>query len=179
MENRLLSVGDKFRNRYRKVNGAEFYGQMLDIPDTSRVSNFLSARRYLRTGPKADIKPTDVVIIDAVKYIVAEHGTGFYKSPIYKHFKLFEVDTTAEWYKVIQTENALTGLFETERVLQSTPVYISTQPKSLFNDSLKIQQQAYQMIANVEVERNDILNGLIVTKVDKQLGIFIIEAKEQ
>jgi hypothetical protein len=179
MENRLLSVGDKFRNRYRKVNGAEFYGQMLDIPDTSRVSNFLSARRYLRTGPKADIKPTDVVVIDATRYIVAEHGTGFYKSPIYKHFKLFEADTIGEWYKVTQTENTLTGIYETQRTLQAIPVYISTQPKSLFNDSLKIQQQAYQMIVNVEVERNDILNGLIVTKVDKQLGIFIIEAKEQ
>lgn len=180
MVNKLLKVGERFRTKYKLVNGAEFYGHVLDIPDTSRVSNFLTARRYLRTNPFiTNVFPSCVVNINGEIYIVGDHGTGFYFSPIYKHFKLFEVDKVVDWYKVTKTADPVTSVNKTNRVLQSEKVYLSTQPKGVIEDSLHIPQQTFLAISNKEVSRNDIVDGKIVTKVDYVLGCWLLELKEE
>lgn len=178
MFNRLRNVGLKFRMKMKLVTGFEFYGQMLEIPDTSRVSNFLSARRYLRVSPATKLKPTDVAIINKSKYIIAEHGDGFYLEPVYKHFKLFEVDVEAQWSKVTKTKHPVTGVEGTTRTVQAGVIYLSMQPKNLISDSLNVPEQTYTAIANREVARNDVVNGLIVSKVDHVLGVWLLELKE-
>jgi hypothetical protein len=178
MQNPLSNTGNYFQARYKKADGSEFFGQMLDIPDTSRVSNFLSPRRYLRTKVTSPIKPTDVVIIDGVTFIVAEHGTGFYKTPIYKHFKLFEVDNLAVWQKNELEEDAITGIQKIIRVTQPGAVYLSVQPKSIQEDTLKIPLGTYLAVCNQLVSRDDILDNKAVIKVDKVLGVYIVELKE-
>lgn len=179
MASRLLYVGDKFRFKMKKVTGAEFFGQLLDLPDTSRVSNFLTARRYLRTRPTASVAPGDVIIADSIKYIVADHGTGFHFGPIYKHFKLFEVDTVAVWSKKTFAPDSVTGVQKMTRTPQSESVYMSIQPKNAIVDKLNIQQQTYVAIVNRAVSRDDVLDGKIVTKVDKVLGVYALELKEE
>ena len=178
MLNRLKEVGKRFRAKYRRIDGFQFYGQILDIPDTARVSNFLSARRYLRVAPECTIAPSNVVVIDGLKYIVAEHGTGFYVNPIYKHFKLFEVDTEAVWKKITSKKNIITGVIEKERSEQDDVVYLSLQPKTNIDDNIKVPQQTYISICDKEVSRNDIIDNKVVTKVDKVLGCWLIEMKE-
>lgn len=180
MKNRLLHTGDKFRSKYKVIGGGDFYGQVLDIPDTSRVSNFLSARRYLRTSPTIkNVFPGCVVVINCEKFIVAEHGTGFYVDPIYKHFKLFEVDKTSPWYTVSRQADPVTGIKEINRILQEDCIFLSTQPKSVIEDSLNIQQQTFVALCNRQVNRNDIVDDKIVTKVDGVLGCWLLEMKEQ
>lgn len=179
MNNRLLNVGDRFKARYKRVDGFEFYGQILEIPDTSRVSNFLTARRYLRTKPNCPIKPSDVVNINGTLFIVGEHGTGFYVDPIYKHFKLFQVDNIANWYKLELTLDPITGVEKSSRVLQDGIIYLSLQPKGNVEDTIKIGQQTYTGITNAAVGRNDIVGNKIVTKVDQVLGCYLVELKDQ
>lgn len=180
MKNRLKSVGDSFKAKYQILPRGEFYGQVLEIPDTARVTNFLSPRRYLRVGTEVEnVIATTVVLIDGVKYIVAEHGTGFYQEPIYRHFKLFEVDLVEDWYKVSKEKNAVTGVNETTRILQPEPVYLATQPKALVEDSIHIQQQTYIAVSNVKVNRNDVVGNRIVTRVDHVLGCWLLELKEE
>lgn len=180
MGNLLSKVGDNFKMKMKLVTGQQFYGQFLEIPDTSRVSNFLSARRYLRTNVNTIVKPKDVMIADGVKYIVAEHGTGFYQEPIYKHFKLFQVDTELANYKQqVKTKNPITGVWETGRENSTVKVYLSMQPRGLIEDSLDIQQQIYTAVSNVQLQRNDIVNDLVVTKVDHVLGVYLLELKEK
>lgn len=179
MVSRLLKTGEKFKTKFKKVGGGEFYGQLLDLPDTSRVSNFLSPRRYLRVSSKSSIKPTDVIIADGVKFIVGEHGTGFHFAPIYIHYKLFQVDVEAQWYRNSVEEDIVTGQEKTVRTLQQETVYLSTQPKALIEDDIHIQQQTYVAISNLRVGRNDIVDNKIVTRVDDVLGLYLIEMKEQ
>lgn len=176
---RLLNVGSKFRMKMKLVTGFEFFGQMLDIPDTSRVSNFLSARRYLRVGPQCKVKPSDVAVINNVKYIVGEHGDGFNLEPIYKHFKLFEVDVETTWLKTVQVTDTITGVKTTTRQAQAnTIVYLSMQPKNLVTDSINIAEQTYTAVCNLPIKRDDIVNNLIVSKVDNVLGVYLLELKE-
>lgn len=176
--NRLLNVGKRFRSKFRKLDGTPFLGQVLDIPDTSRVSNFLSTRRYLRTAPITNVKVTDVVVIDGLKFIVAEHGTGFYVTPIYKHFKMFEVNDTASWKSAKVTKNPVTGVEEVLRDFDMGTVQLSVQPMTGIEDSVRIQQNMVRCVCDKPVKVDDMLNDWIVTKSDPVLGVTLIEMKK-
>lgn len=176
--NRLSRTGEKFKMKFNKVGGGQLFGQLLENPDTSRVSNFLSPRRYLRTAIKASVKPCDVIIANGVKFIVAEHGDGFYKEPIYKHFKLFQVDHEFSWKTKTFVENSVTGIKEEVLSTEPTTVYISMQPKSDIEDSVNIPQQTYTAISNLEVTRGETIDKYVVIKVDLVLGVYLLEMKE-
>lgn len=178
MSERLLNVGKKFHMKFNFLDGRFFYGQILDIPDTSRVSNFLSTRRYLRTAPDTLVRPRDVIIVDNIKYVVAEHGTGFYKQPIYKHFKLFEVDEILTWYQSSVTTDTVTGLEKMARTTNAGAVYVSTQPKGDIEDALHIQQVRKLCICDKDVKVDDKIGDYIVTKADKVLGVNLLELKK-
>ena len=179
MSNLLSKVGARFRSTFKLVNGVTFLGQMLEIPDTSRVSNFLSARRYLRTQVKTIVKPRDVMIANGVKYIIAEHGDGFYVEPIYKHFKLFEVDSIANWYITEEVVDPVSKLKSYRK--QDVPVgkiYLSTQPHALIKDSISIPQDSVIAITNATVAVDDIVGDYKVVKSDVVLGVTLIEMRE-
>ena len=178
MSQRLAASGSRFRSRFKTISGKFFFGQLLDIPDTSRVSNFISARRYLRTTINSGIKATDVIVAGSTTYIVANHGEGFYREKIYIHHKLFEVDTIAVWKTQTRVKDPITGLFIKSKVTQETPVYISTQPKNATLDTIHIPSQNLVAVTNVKVNKDDELNGYIVTKVDFVLGVYFIELQE-
>ena len=165
--NNLLKVGGRFRSQFQLVNGLGFSGQMLSIPDTSRVSNFLSPRRYLRTPPDSFIKPRDVMIADGQKFIIAEHGTGFYVEPIYKHFKLFEVDSVANWFIRHEIIDPVTKVknYEIPDVPEGK-IYLSTQPHTLIRDTIQIPQDCILVITNAPVRADDKIGEYIVQKAD-------------
>lgn len=176
--NGLRKIGARFQMPFYTVVNKMVMGQMLSLPDTSRVSNFLSARRYFRTFPDTNLVLGDVLVANGKKYVVAEHGDGFYLEPIYTHFKLFEVDVEAVWYKKAFTTDTVTGIKTMTRSLQTDKVYMSLQPKSQVTDEISIPQQTFTAVVNREVDRDDILDGKVVTKVDHVLGVYLVELKE-
>ena len=176
---RLKNVGLNFRGKYKILNGQSFYGQILDLPDTSRVSNFLSARRYLRVHPDTPVTAGMVVVIDRKKYIVADHGTGFLRDPIYQHFKLFQVDLELEHFTKTESKNPVTGVMEKDPKASQGMVYVSVQPKSTMSDSIKIQTPQHVLVTNVELKVDDLLgDDWIVIKSDPVLGVHVVEVKE-
>lgn len=178
MSDRLLNVGARFKMKLKLVDGREFLGQFLDIPDTSRVTNFFSARRYLRVTPTCFVQPTDVVVAHGIKYLVGFHGDGFHHEPIYRHFKLFQVDKELVLSTKSYVENPVTGVKELVRTPGQT-AYLSVQPKSQMEDNIHIPLQTYLALCNLPVERDDILGDYVVTKVDFQLGLYVVEMKEK
>lgn len=176
--NRMSKIGHRFRSKFKLVTGQEFYGQLLDIPDTSRVSNFLSARRYLRTSIDTFVVPGDVAVINGLKYIVAEHGTGFFVKPVYRHFKLFEVDLELQWYSNSQMVDPITDQLKVSQVEQTDLVYLSTQPRSSQQDQIHIPGVLRTTVCNKKVLVNDKLGeDYLVTKSDHVLGITLLELK--
>lgn len=163
---------------FLKDDGSPFYGHVLDIPDTSRVTNFLSARRYLRVMPESPIQPTDVVVVDGLRYLVGNHGTGFYFEPIYKYFFLFQADKHVPWKQQRQTDDTITGQKRTD-FIDGGLVWLSWQPKNAIVDQINIPQQTYSALCDKEPLRGDFINDMVVTKVDTVLGLFLIELKEK
>ena len=176
--NRLQGVGARFKTKLKTVTGKEFYGQILQPPDTSRVSNFLSARRYLRTTPETPVVFGDVVITGDRKFIVADHAEGFYVDHIYTHFKMFEVDDELLYYPYQDTFDAVTGVKYRQVSPNGTKVYVSTQPKASISDALHIPTYTKVAICNADIPVDSKLGGYQVTRNDKMLGIYVLEMKK-
>lgn len=177
---RLKNVGRRFRSKLKIVGGQKILGQILDIPDTSRVSNFLSARRYLRVGPRSPVKASDVIQTPSGKYIASEHGDGYFIDHIYTHFKLFKVDMTTTVKRSTVSEDPITGIEKRNPAADVGTAYISIQPKSDTSDSINIQVPQHVIISNVELRVDDTLNegAWVVTEVDNVLGIWLAEVKD-
>lgn len=178
MSEMLKSVGKRFNSTYRTIEGKKVLGQLLDIPDTSRVSNFLSTRRYFRTNPKTNLVVGDVLeISNGVFYVVAEHGIGFYRKPIYIHFKMFEVTEILEHKRFVETVDPVTGVTTKSTLTSYGNLYLSTQPKTSIDDAIRIQHETKTCISNKPVLVDDIIGSWVVTKVDLVLGVTLIELK--
>lgn len=179
MTNRLSRIGEFFKSRFSMVDGPDFYGQILDLPDTSRVSNFLSVRRYLRTSVNTNVQARNVIIAGSVKYIVACHGDGYYKESIYKHFKLFEVDEIWDWYPVKEHVDPVTKVRNQTRDDYEGLVHLSTQPMRFSDDpAINIPLETKIAVVDKAVNVDDKIGNYIVTKTDVVLGVNLIELKK-
>lgn len=174
----IRGVHERYRSKLSRIDGLAFYGQILDIPDTSRVTNFLSAKRYLRTGPLSVIKPADVVIADKTKYIVGEHGTGFLITPLYKHFKMLKVDLELPWTRNTDVVDPVTGVIKSGTRTSLGTAYVSLDTKNDIEDALHIQTERHIFVTDKNVQVEDYLGNFIVTKVDKLIGLSVCEVKD-
>lgn len=176
----LKNVGLSFRGKYKIDGGQHFYGQILQPPDTSRVSNFLSARRYLRVHNGSAVAAGMVVIVDNKKYLLGDHASGFFRDKIYTHYKMFQVDQERTWFsKSGITTNAVTGVKEASDPTDNGVVALSVQPKSMIEDGFQIQTPQHTVLVGQPVMPNDKLgDDWVVTRVDPQLGIYVVEVKE-
>lgn len=174
----LSQIGKRFQGYYKTTTSKRVSGQFLSIPDTSRVSNFLSPRRYFRTSPETNLRIGDVLIANGTQFIVAEHGDGFYKTLIYKHFKMFEVDSVVELYKKTKTVDTITGLKDIEASKPSGKIYLSIQPGRYIEDSTKFSLETHTAVCNrSDITVDDMVGDFVVTKVDHMLGIAVLELK--
>lgn len=176
---RLKNVGDRFFSNLKTTSGKSFQGQLGTIPDTSRVSNFLSTRRYLRVKPDTIVRTNDVVLANGVKFIVAEHGDSFHVDVLNKYFKLFQVDQELNWQRRETYKDPVTGIMKTDLVNETTKVYLSTQPRSPIEDRMHIPTPQIVAICNADVQLDDLIGGYIVTKVDHVLGTHLVELKQK
>lgn len=179
---RLSTIGLRFQGSYRTITGKTVKGQFLSIPDTSRVTNFISARRYLRTAADTNLVVGDVLIADGVKFIVAEHGTGYFVDSIYKHFKLFEVDSELIHSRRGVVTNPVTGMKQHGAYTVITPIlYMSTQPARYIEDrQVGISSDHHIAVCNLQnIDVDDTIGDYVVIKSDKLLGVSILELKSK
>lgn len=178
--NKLKKLGGKFRSRFTTIEGSDFFGQILQPPDTARVSNFLSARRYLRVDPDCFLQPGAVVICAGAKYIIAEHGDGFFNTPIYRHFKMFAVDWELPWIGSTSAMDTVTGVYkETKNVAKGT-AYISIQPGySTVDAAIGIPNEQHVFVCDKQPALGDLIGNYFVQKVDLQLGIAVVGVRKK
>lgn len=169
----LENAGRRFESRIQIENGQAFYGQFLEIPDTTRVSNFNSARRLLRTSRNSTVQ-IGQIIVDAygIFWMVGEHGQSENR---HHYFKLFQADLQLSWERETTEESLLTGLKGgIARVLvgqiRGTYERRTDETGSAFPD-----EPANLFITNADLKRNDLVDNRKVIRIDHQLGLTIAE----
>lgn len=174
-------------NQYllRNTDGSKFFGQFLDIPNTTRVSNFNSARRLLRVKPKCRIKASETFYDpDGRVYLTAEHGGQFLDgNPLFTHYKLFEMEST----KVqVSRKSATTIHSVSHQTIDGvlTPletIYIGHEIRSTSSDTLGVNIKRQQIITGFDIQVEDIvdIHGklAVVELVNDQIGVKIAHIK--
>lgn len=163
--------------------GSAFYGQLTDIPVTTRVSNFNSPRRLFRVPPGSLLKvgdtfrdPNDNV------FLVAEHGDQFLKGRhLYTHYKLFEMTHVAAIGKKGEdVRDPVSKLMVEGKPVWEQGIWLAFEIRSGGNDTIGVPIQRQQIITGYAIEPGDLILSLdnsnkqgVVKRVDKQLGVYI------
>lgn len=168
--------------KLKTTNGSSFYGQLTDIPVTTRVSNFNSPRRLFRVLPKSVLRVGDTFIDPNGRiFLVADHGDQFLKGKhLYTHYKLFGMSDIA----AIGREGAKTRDPVSKQLIEGQPVwtqgiYIAFEIRSSGSDNLGQTVKRQQIITGHPIEAGDLIQVLgnskqaVVERVDKQLGVYI------
>lgn len=175
---RLQDAGARYRTRFKIVGGIRFYGRLFEVPDTTRVTNFHSARRILQVRPQTPVKVGDVILTPTQqRYIVAEHGEGFRERHVYSEFKLFEAENTGSWTREQTAEDTVTGLQNKSSIVDLGTIYFGLQPAGTVTGKLQIPDSKFDLITHAALEPGDQVDDYVVQRVVKQLGIYIAEVR--
>lgn len=178
----LHKVVNEHMHLLKTVEGSSFYGQFTDIPDTTRVSNFNSARRLFRVKPKSLLKKGDNFYDPLGQvFLVAEHGDQFLKGRhLYTHFKLFEMpETAAIGKKGVKTQHPVSKLEIEGPVTWEQGIYLAFELRSTGSDTIGVPINRQQVITGYPLEEGDLIHLFgsniqgTVKRVDKQLGVYI------
>lgn len=164
------------------TRGSAFYGQFTDIPLTTRVSNFNSARRLLRTLPESALSIGDTFVDpEGTVFLVARHGDQFINGKhLYTHHKLFEM---TDKVKIGRAEAPVRDpvskqLLDVDPVWD-TNVWIAFEVRSSAKDVVGVSFNRQELITGYYLKEGDLINfgasnpEAVVERVDKQLGVYI------
>lgn len=177
MLNKNLLLGR--RQKLHIINGISFLGWFLAIPDTTRVTNMLHPRRLLQVKPECPVHVGDVISNSSgTMYICADHGEGWREVPIYRQFKLYQVDQIYPWKRATITTDTLTGLKKSTGSFTSLgSAYCSIEPASPERDAFKIPEAQAEIVTSSAIQLGDILGPWEVVRVDQQLGVYSATVK--
>lgn len=161
--------------RVTTTNGKVARGQILDIPDTTRVSNMNNVRRLFRVAPKTPLDVRDIIILpDQTKFILGEHGKAWNHGLLYRHFMAFEITGQFQWRSESVMIDPVTGL---EVPAASTPVNIWASQQTLrdaTDSKIGVAVDVDSLITDVLVQPGDHIDNRVVTDVSTQLGLTVV-----
>ena len=162
--------------------GSSFYGQLTDIPVTTRVSNFNSPRRLFRVPPNSILKVGDTFTDPQGRvFLVADHGDQFINGDhLYTHYKLFGMTHTA----AVGREGATTRHPVSKLEIEGVPVWtqgiwLAFEIRSSGTDMTGVSIKQQQIITGHPIVEGDLIQLIgetkvaVVERVDYQLGVYI------
>lgn len=162
--------------------GSSFYGQLTDIPVTTRVSNFNSPRRLFRVPPDSILKVGDTFEDpNGRTFLVADHGDQFLQGKhLYTHYKLFGMTHMA----AVGTQGAETRDPVSKQLIEGSPVWtqgiwLAFEIRSSGSDTLGVTLKKQQVITGYPITEGDLIQIFgedrvaVVERVDLQLGVYI------
>lgn len=177
MRGKLDTIAHRFNTRIRILSGQDFFGLLLPAPVLS-TSGQMNPQRYLRTTINPPVHFGDVIQADTQKFIVAEHGEGYYSSPIYQHFKLYPVDDEFVLETTNETTDSVTGEVIRSHGSPLQTVYLSYITQTARSEELIVGQNMKTAVCNALVLPGDKVGGFICTKSAPVLGVYMIELKQ-
>lgn len=168
--------------KLRTTLGSSFYGQLTDIPVTTRVSNFNSPRRLFRVLPDSILKVGDTFEDpNGRTFLVADHGDQFLKGKhLYTHYKLFGMtDIAAVGTKGAKTLHPVSKIEIEGAPVWTQGIWIAFEIRAGGNDVIGVPIKRQQIITGYPIKEGDLIQVVgndkvaVVERVDEQLGVYI------
>ena len=179
MTRRSNLYGDFNERKFSLEGGGAFYGTFHPADEGSFSSaKFVYERRLLRTRPRAKISAGDIFFADKERYLVANHESGYRK--LFKSFRAFRITDRLEWTQDTEgaidpvtkrpkrgAQNSRGSIWATKERIQDEELDIST----------RVKQERYRIVCAEPVAIGDTIGNLNVTRSDRELGVYLLEAE--
>lgn len=174
----FAGVGERFLRDMYTTDGTLVRGTFMPASDREGSAlNYSAPRSILRTRAETEIQPGTVVISRSggPLYIIGEH---FAAEPDYRSWRVFLVEAEYSWSRPTHSKDALLGLEKTKKAMDDLgTVYVSIEyDRRMFTDpGLRLKTERITLITNKAVQVGDLINGERISRVTRDLGLYIAE----
>ena len=174
----LRDTGERFFSTFQIDGGQRIRASIWAVPDTTRVTNFNSARRVLRCKPGTPMQAGQVIHSPTGQtWIVANYGDSYQGGVVFRAFKLYEADRKGPLEREGRVKDPVTGLERPGVTDEIAEIYYTLEPAGSEEDKVQIPEAEYELITNVPLQLSDRVDGYKVLRVDMQLGIYIAHVR--
>lgn len=174
----IRRIDRRFQTRFKIDNGPSFYGVIIEIPDTTRMSSMSAPKRILQVQENAPVAARDTFVTPAgTRFLVAEYGEGYLSGMVsYRRWILYHIDQTMTWKRPGTTTDPLTGLKKgTGTLTDLGTIYAHVSPRAPVLDEMKIPEDRTTIVTGSALQLGDIVNGETVKRVDLVTGVYVAE----
>lgn len=176
----LQSADDRFGTLLTIIEGGS--GQFTGIvtePGQGEVPSyqFNLPRRLLRVSTDLAITPGLVIRTpEGSVYMVARHGDSEgNRGSIFRTFRLFEATEQFTWRRRSKVIDPVTRLEKDSGLTEQGVIWGSYEPSpEMFDRQLRTTFETARFITNAQVQKDDVVNGMKVSRVDNQLGLKLV-----
>jgi hypothetical protein len=178
----LETAGLRFNSLMHRMDGLPFKGTIEPL-DEGRVSSydFSEPRFIMRVQPSSPIKTTDIILDHANRrFLVADHDTSFaYNVTEFRSHVLYPMNTQALWERQASVTDPLTNLKKGTGVQNLGQVWclFDRIDREFIDSTVRVKEETRRVITAAAVQLGDILNKMVVKRVDPVRGVWLAEVQ--
>ena len=170
----LQKANNRFLTRLQVIDqGSGFFQGIVDEPSQGTIPSyqFTNGRRILRTNPGVPVRAGMVIKTEGGSTFIT--GTLGNDDLVFQSFRLFEVTGKYSWQTRGKSINPVTKLPQDTGLISKGDIWGVYEPSSqeVFDRQLHLDLEAGNFITNADIQRDDMINGKRVTRVDGVLGV--------
>lgn len=134
-------------------------------------------RRLLRVDASKPLKAGMVIrASEGTVWMVGQHGDAeTYQGAVFRTFRLFEASGKFKWQKRGKKIDPVTTLPTDAKLIDQPDVWGSYEPSpEMFDRQMRTSFEGGRFITNANIQRDDIVDGKKVSRVDIQLGLRLV-----
>lgn len=177
----LPRADDRFATPLTVIEGGsgQFRGVITE-PSQGEVPSyqFNLPRRLLRVDAATPIAAGMVVRShDGTVFMIGQHGDSETShGPAFRSFRLFEASQKFSWKRRGKVTDTRTGLTKDSVLADQPEIWGVYEPSpEMFDRQMRTSFESGRFITNADVQRDDVVNGMKVSRVDIQLGLRLCQ----
>jgi len=177
----LQTVGRRFENDMFRVDGFPFKGIVVPLEDSPPAPyDFTEMRTLIRVRHDSSIQSGDIVIDPTGrKFLLADHDSNvIYDTVSYRSHRAYPINKRVLWEREkTSVKDPLTGLDKSsgKETLGEIDVLIELFGREDMDFAIKVREQARRLITSADIRENDIVDNMIVKRLDRSLGVWVAE----
>lgn len=177
----LDTVGRRFENKMVRADGFPFSGAVMPLDEGGVAAyDFSYPRTYLRL-PKQSVVNTGDIIIDPAgrRFLLADHDEpAIYNTILYRSHLMFPLNSVCVWQRESKgVKDPLTGLARAggKDELGNIEALIEMFGRESRDGAIRVAEQTRRMVTNAPIQLGDVIDDMIVRRLDRALGIWVAE----
>lgn len=176
----LNNTGRRFESRMTTIGGFPFVGDIQAMDEGHVPSyDYSDPRLVLRVRHLCPVG-TGSVIVDPAgrRYLLGDHDQATdYNQIHYRTHRMFHMSRQVEWKREVQTLDPVTQLKKGagRELLGNIWVLIERMTREPTGGPMGVKEQVRQLITGEDIQLGDIVDDMIVKRLDVVLGVNVAE----